>query len=686
MHEARPPPASPSQRNHLKRPRLNLCVTRLDDRIIPAAIPGLYSTGVDDAGQPLAPGVGDGHYAIVAAPISLSGTASVTQSGFPFPYWAADSGTSGWLSPRADETGPSSDPAGTYTYETTFDLTGLDPASAAITGSLFADNHVEGVLLNGVPVDGFTPNGNGSDYAAGVPLSVTSGFQDGRNTLDFLVLNDAGDAYNPTGFRADFSGSADPAVDQNATAFPVYSTGVADDGSPLSPGQPDPHYTITAAPGGGTTGPAAVTLAGYPFTGVSPSWVADSGTSQWVSPDANQDSRPGDGGVSEPAGAWTYSTTFDLSGFDPTTARITGRVTADNTLSQVLLNGVDVSYQSSGGTKDFGGLRQLVISSGFQDGANTLTFVVNNADDTPSGTGNACGLRADLTGTAVPTDFYGPTGAAVEAGLGFGDTVDDSGDEVAGTVDLTEAPTVVSNGGGTDGGATPAAARAAAPAPAPAPAPADKKIILTPDVVNRFTLTANYLVSPDPTPQYDAYSSVFVRYTFDLSYKVISHEGYTSMTVACYASNIKAVAVFDTNFSYRKSGAENLPYADKLLQHEKVHLLTAVQTATHMVPFLTNKGYGAQPVVGAIGSGRDHNTMSSPGVENHDSAAWNAYYDLIKILSSYAGEAQQALQYVNKTYDDQTKGGFFGGNQEVWNTRTDSQTDKYLSEAGYIWS
>ncbi|WP_020472284.1 Ig-like domain repeat protein [Zavarzinella formosa] len=450
----------------------------------PAAAPfNLFSTGVSDEGLPLAAGFIDPHYLITSTPTSTAiGLASATNSGsFPFPYWAADSSSSGWISPNANENSSISgvgEPAGLYTYETTFDLTDFDPFSAAITGRVAADDTVVAIRLNGQDV-GYVPSG-GSDFADFRPVSITRGFIAGVNTLEFIVENGAGDLLNPSGFRAELSGTAkpsggltitastdtpvagqpvtltatvtspdptaatpsggtvaffiggkflgaaelaggqavltislpegegdlsasylddsstgslslpvDPAEGEVPVPFDVYSTGVDDTGIPLTPGAADPHYSLSG-------GSSYATLGGYPFGGY---WTANNDTSAWVSPHANENSMSGGGGVSEAAGDYTYQTTFDLTNYDPATARITGLVSADNRLVQVLINGVDSGYvPSEDGVSDFRSLRSLDITSGFVEGINTLTFVTRNYDDSTS---NAAGLRTQLSGTAV---------------------------------------------------------------------------------------------------------------------------------------------------------------------------------------------------------------------------------------------------------------------------------------------
>ena len=94
-------------------------------------------------------------------------------------------------------------PAGNYTYRTTFDLTGFDASTAQITMQVAVDNELTAVLLNGANV-GFTYNAFASFSST---FTITTGFVDGTNTLDFVTLNATGSA-SPAGFRAKLNGTA----------------------------------------------------------------------------------------------------------------------------------------------------------------------------------------------------------------------------------------------------------------------------------------------------------------------------------------------------------------------------------------------------------------------------------------------------------------------------------------------
>jgi hypothetical protein len=85
-----------------------------------------------------------------------------------------------------------------YTYETTFNLPGAPTPYTSITGQ-FATDDVAIIMLNGVQVG----TGGIGKYNAWTPLSITSGFQSGMNTLDFVILNRTG---GPSGVDIQLSG------------------------------------------------------------------------------------------------------------------------------------------------------------------------------------------------------------------------------------------------------------------------------------------------------------------------------------------------------------------------------------------------------------------------------------------------------------------------------------------------
>ena len=167
----------------------------------------------------------------------------------------------------------------------------------------------------------------------------------------------------------------------HAGTIEIFNTGVNGSGVPLIDGTVgDPHYTLIVVPSGSTTDIRVRTSAGgYPVVGA---WIGDDSISAWIGPN-------NDPSLNGPDIFYTYRTTFDLSGFDPATASLTGQWAADNELSNILLNDVPTGKTAGG----FNSWSSFTISSGFVAGVNTLDFIVNNG-------GGPTGLRVEVTGTA----------------------------------------------------------------------------------------------------------------------------------------------------------------------------------------------------------------------------------------------------------------------------------------------
>src|SRR6266567_1025363 len=161
----------------------------------------IFNTGVATGGNGLLPdGAVDPHYALIASadPGFPGPNAYVVNSvGFPMGPWVLNGPSSKWLAPQANQS--SGNAQGTYTYRTTFDLTGLNQATAALSGQWAADN--EAVMkLNGVVVASV------AGFSTLTPFNITSGFVAGVNTLVFVVTNSPSTP-NPTGLRVEISGT-----------------------------------------------------------------------------------------------------------------------------------------------------------------------------------------------------------------------------------------------------------------------------------------------------------------------------------------------------------------------------------------------------------------------------------------------------------------------------------------------
>jgi len=190
--------------------------------VAPATPIAVFNTGVNGSGIPLANNtIGDPHYVLMSVP---GGTTDIrvrtSAGGWPIGPWIADDAISAWIGPANDpilhpeweccgQTSGVGGPIGEYVYRTTFDLTGLDPITAVLSGRWSTDDTGSDILLNGVST-GITITVPG--YSAWSPIFIDSGFVSGINTLDFVVKNwdDVNQMGGPTGLRVEIEGRADP--------------------------------------------------------------------------------------------------------------------------------------------------------------------------------------------------------------------------------------------------------------------------------------------------------------------------------------------------------------------------------------------------------------------------------------------------------------------------------------------
>lgn len=171
----------------------------------------LKSTGIGAAGSV------DPNYTVVssASPV-YPGPAVFVASSIPANYVANDS-LSKWID-LAPDANTALTP-GTYDYHTTFDLTGLDPSTAVLTGKWASDNGAS-MLLNSAATGNTLPS---TGFGSLTSFTVTSGFVAGVNTLDFIVSNDLGvNGSSPSALRVEISGTAsvpEPALGVLGFAF-----------------------------------------------------------------------------------------------------------------------------------------------------------------------------------------------------------------------------------------------------------------------------------------------------------------------------------------------------------------------------------------------------------------------------------------------------------------------------------
>jgi hypothetical protein len=119
-------------------------------------------------------------------------------------------------------------------------------------------------------------------------------------------------------------------------------------------------------------------------------WLPNTATSSWLAPTINQ------GASYDPTsnGIYTWTLSFNLTGFIPSTASLSGQFLADNSAT-VSLNGGPVLAT----TTSFTNWATFTASSGFVAGLNTLTFTGTNIALSTSP--NPTGIRVEFTASNV---------------------------------------------------------------------------------------------------------------------------------------------------------------------------------------------------------------------------------------------------------------------------------------------
>lgn len=176
-------------------------------------------------------------------------------------------------------------------------------------------------------------------------------------------------------------------------ALVVYNTGMSSTfdapATPLAEGSVDTHYTLasTDQPLPPAFPDLFVTKTdGFPI----PPWAANGPNSQWIQPVyGTGDNAPP---PTLPDGHYLITTTFDLTGYIPSSASLSFKLGSDNAVTVLLNNNVTGISQS--GFASLSSPYTLNNPAWFVAGINTLTFDVVNLAQAD---GNPTGLRVEFT-------------------------------------------------------------------------------------------------------------------------------------------------------------------------------------------------------------------------------------------------------------------------------------------------
>jgi hypothetical protein len=157
----------------------------------------------------------------------------------------------------------------------------------------------------------------------------------------------------------------------------LYPTGVDSSGKTLPLGQADPHYFVLES-----------SAQAFVMTSIPGTYIPNSNQSLWIWENPN----------GQPTNVTRkFRITFDLTGFDESTAQIKGTWAVDNFGLDILVNGQSTGNMVNG----FGAYGSFAVNSGFVEGINTLDFIAQDV-------GSISGFRVDtISGTVqVPSPGF----------------------------------------------------------------------------------------------------------------------------------------------------------------------------------------------------------------------------------------------------------------------------------------
>src|SRR5262249_51437957 len=189
-----------------------------------------------------------------------------------------------------------------------------------------------------------------------------------------------------TTYTLNFNGVQDVAGNTMAAFVSVFTTasftlntGFSDSGQPVAAGAADPHYLRETG--------TSTTTAVFVSNPANSAWLANSSTSLWIDNVGNQTLGSND----------IYTTSFDLTGFNPASGVMSVSVAVDNNLIDVKLNGASLGFNlGNGASTNFTQMHVFpLVTSHFIAGRNQLEFIVSN-------TGGPGAFRAEVSVTAEP--------------------------------------------------------------------------------------------------------------------------------------------------------------------------------------------------------------------------------------------------------------------------------------------
>lgn len=272
----------------------------------------------------------------------------------------------------------------------TYKVTATNSVGSAVSGEAILSSTDVPVSITAQPVGGILAPGNNITLSVSAAGSTPITWQWAKNGADLpgatastLTLSSVSPANDGkyTVKATNLLGSlvSSPAAIYVRTPVPAgFNSGVDNSGVVLDDASEDPHYTLIFNPDGANDVPALVHSSTV-FPIVAGPWLANSATSKWIAPQIDTAASVGetvDAGAGP--GIYVYRTTIDLTGFDASSAVITGSWTSDNNGQEILVNGNPTGITNGG---DFGALSPFLIDGSmaqFTSGVNTIDFQVLN--------------------------------------------------------------------------------------------------------------------------------------------------------------------------------------------------------------------------------------------------------------------------------------------------------------------